>query len=202
MSKAAKNEVVVENESIENMDPNTPIELVICDRRNANKEPGTRWGRIKFDADGLATIKVPLKDVQTVHSLGWLSVEDQEKYLGLSQTAEIVASTSEVAELQAQLSATTNANSRLASRNAELEAKLDEVLFKAQSEFKAYQEKINSEMEQLAKDLSAAQQALADAANAPVSNALEEENASLKKQLADAEKENKKLEKKLEKAQS
>ncbi len=162
------------------MDPNTIVSVTIKDRLNAGKEPGSRWGRIKFDSDGVAEVKVPLKDVVKLHELRWLSVEDQEKYLGISQEAAavITATTSEVAELQSQLDATKNANTRLASKNAELEAKLDEILAKYQKEYAAYQKDVDEKMQAFRADLDKAMSDL-DAAKA-ANEALAKENASLK----------------------
>jgi len=147
---AAENESSVDQAP---MDPNTIIVLDIVDRANAGRNPSTRWGRTQFDDAGRATIKVPLKDVTTVHSLRWLSVDDQEKYLGISQEAAIVATTSEVAELQNQLDATKNACTRLAQTNATLEVRMDEMLSKYQKEYSAYQDMIKAQLEDMQRQI-------------------------------------------------
>lgn len=196
MTKAAKkDDQDTETKNETPLDPNMPVELTIQDRLNAGKEPSTRWGRIKFDAEGFATVKVPLKDVTIINSLGWLSKEDQEEYIGISQEAQIVATTSDVSEIQARLDATSNANTRLASRNAELEAKLDEMQTKMRKEFETYQAKVDEQMTELQKQLDVEREKLSNAASTEKYEAVVKENEELHKQLKAAQKKIEKLEK-------
>lgn len=156
------------------MDPNQVIGLNVCSIANANKETKTRWGVVKFSADGVGELKVPLKDVKLVDSLGWLSKEDKEQYLGV----EIVEpTTSQDADLRREFEAMERANTKMAQKNASLEAEIEryEEKFKsAEAEYMKYQKQIDERFDALGKELAETRNAL---------NAALAENTQLKAQL-------------------
>lgn len=139
-----------DDDDVRQLDPNTMITLTVRDPRNAGKSPASRWGRVVFNADGEADLKVPLKDVVHVHSFGWLSVEDQEKYLGLEEAQPPTAAE---AVKDAEIAAVRGASARLAAKNAELEEKLDTMEARHAKERKEYQDGMGREIEGLRKQL-------------------------------------------------
>jgi len=143
MANPQKQTVVARNTE---MDPDTVVTLEIMDRRNAGKTPSSRWGKVKFDDDGVATIKVPLKDIIHVHSFGWLSVEDQEKYLALEEAQPATAAETKA---NSDLTAVRGANARLAQKNAELEEKLEQMATEFRAQYTAYQDGMAKEAEAL-----------------------------------------------------
>ncbi len=160
------------------LDPNTIVELNLLCPANAGFAPATHWGKVAFDAEGKGTVKLPLKDIALFSQLKWMLPEDLEKYLGISQQVAAVVTTADNNELQSKLDATTAANVRLAQKNAELEAKLDEIMSRYQKEMKAYDDKVMSDMKTLNDSIDKLH-----ADNA----ALSSENESLKAQLAAAQ---------------
>lgn len=130
------------------MDPNTIVEIVVHDAHNAGKTPGTRFGRIPFDAEGNAKLKIALKDLVILNSWGWLSQEDQEKYLGLEAAQPQVI---DEAQHNAELDAVRAANTKLAQRNADLEARLEDAEARFRKEFTAFQAATTAQIEELKK---------------------------------------------------
>lgn len=132
------------DDDVDDLDPDSIVTLNIMDRHNAGRKPSTRWGRVQFNEIGEATIKVPVRDVHLVHNLKWLSEDDQKRYLHLEEAQP--ATPAENAS-NAELEAVRGANTRLAQRNAELEEKLDSQAKEFKTQFKAYQEGTQKEIE-------------------------------------------------------
>lgn len=102
--------------------PNALVDIEVHNIANAGKSPSSRWGVVKFDAEGYATIRLPLKDVHQLHHMGWLNEDDQQRYLGLEAAQPPSVNTQAI---DAEMESLKGANIRLAMRNAELEAKND-----------------------------------------------------------------------------
>lgn len=73
---------------VDELGPEDKVVLQLSDLRNAGKTVKSRFGKIAFDEKGLADLTVQVKDVSMIQSLGWLSKEDQEKYLGIAPEPE------------------------------------------------------------------------------------------------------------------
>lgn len=152
------------NDDAAAQDPNTLVELQIQDRRSSGQAVGTRWGKVQFDENGAATIKVPLRDVLKIHELKWLSVDDQAKYLGLE---ELQPPTPLEVKAGAELEAARAAGTKLAMRNAELEAQIELKAAEYAAKLKTSQDDANAELDKLRAENASLAQALA-AANAVV----------------------------------
>lgn len=138
-SAASADTVPMTDDSVDDvtkMDPDSKVKVKIHDSGNAGKSPITRFGRVMFDEHGDGEITVALKDVGILHSWGWLSVEDQETYLGL-EAAQPQAI--DVNVHNAELDAVKAANTKLAQRNADLEARLEGAQTQFETQFQAYQ---------------------------------------------------------------
>lgn len=182
--KATAAKIEEKTDDTEQLDPNAIVELTVVSRENAGKAPSTRWGKVSFDENGEGKVKLPLKDVHLLNQLRWVTAEDQEKYLGISQQAAAQATNEQASDLQARLDATTAANVRMAQKNAELEAQIDAMKANFRKELDAYKGQIDDEMKSVHAQLDKTQAALDE--HTVNQQALMKENEDLKAQLAAA----------------
>lgn len=55
------------------LDLDKKVEFPVFDKRNAGRNPGTRWGRVQFDAEGHGKVKALIGDAPKLMELGWLT---------------------------------------------------------------------------------------------------------------------------------
>jgi len=166
----------------EEMNPDSMVEVSVHCAQNAGKEPNSRWGRLKFDDEGNALVKLPVKDVGKLNDMGWLSEEDKEKYLGMEPASAPMEA--EAAALMSENDSLRAANTKLASKVAELEAagetmskKFDDAWSKEQERFSSLMKAKDEECDGLKRALDGAQKSLAEA-NAKLEAAAKEDKKS------------------------
>ena len=177
--KTDETETMVDLEAgaVEARDPNQVVTLDVYDLANAGREPSTRWGRVKFDAEGHGTVKLPMRDIPALHSLGWMSDEDKDEYLGIAQDVQtqavslddLAAYGKQMQEMQTRLTDSQNQlhNAQLAldaqkisiekmQAQADGAANAGAKLISLQTEFDAYKAKVAQEAVDASKALKAA----------------------------------------------
>lgn len=173
MAKAAKStaedknsdvEIEVEEDGVDhtNLDPDTMLTLDITDLRAANTTPNSRWGKVAFDEHGRATVKVPFKDIVRIHELKWLSPDDQEKYLAIAPPDDSMPMQLEAQRAISELEAHKATASKLALKNAELEAGMEMQTKRFDQAYGEYVKKSEAQIADLQKQLELSQKALND----------------------------------------
>jgi hypothetical protein len=109
---------------IANLDPNTVVTVPVFCPANAGKKVPSRFGAVVFDGDGNGEVKLPLHQLRKLDELQWMTPETREKYLGIALPEEEAPIVAEARHLTGELEATKQANIVLATKNADLEARL------------------------------------------------------------------------------
>lgn len=134
--------------AFEQMDDEQSLEVAIHDMKLAGTEPGSRWGRIKFDENGDAKVKCKKKDIHKLHELKWLGQEDQDRFGMESLLPPTAPMEMEQQKIVGELSALTSANVKLAQRAAMVEAECEQRLEKMEASclarMKSQDEKFNT----------------------------------------------------------